>query len=98
MYSTELDRLDVAVRSVWHDAKKGGRLLHEAGISPTLVAQVQALDRRKPTTERQVFAVLRACPELLPAAALMLHHYYQACAESRTEFYRLLSLLGGTDE
>ena len=100
MYELHVDRLDVAVRALWHLAKRQQwGLAKELGIEQEELEyayEVASLRFAKPYTDEQVFYFLSLSPSLFPAALEALRRYEQTFASERAAFHeglrRLLSL------
>lgn len=92
MFDQSQERFDVAVRGLWRLARAGNwPLLDEVGFAPS--ERETLADRARPERESQVFAAIRACPSLLPAALNLLRAYMAVTQEDRRAHLELLELL-----
>lgn len=99
MYDYELDSFAVAIRAIWLLWRRGQwGLLEKLGLSEKAIDKglsQASMQFSRPRTERQLFYVLSRCPMVADAALDVLRRYYEACGESRTEFWQALDLLKG---
>lgn len=91
MWSTELERLDVAIRAVWWLAVHARwDLLEDLGVSlPGFRKDFERAEdeMNRPRTDKEVFRFLKLCPTAFPAALELNRRYLALHGLERLLFY-----------